>query len=49
MPVPKGMEVRHDELLRADLGADESLAGDPLVSFNSGGNGVLLDPGSSTS
>lgn len=45
VPVPKGMEGRHDELLRAVLSADESYTGEPCVSFNSGGNGVLLAPG----
>ncbi|WP_370420382.1 hypothetical protein AB8O64_19885 [Streptomyces sp. QH1-20] len=45
MAVPKDMEVGHNELLRAVLGADEGCSGDPLVSINSGGNGVLLDPG----
>ncbi|MGW6358670.1 DUF6907 domain-containing protein [Streptomyces sp. NPDC055092] len=45
MPVPEGMDVRHDELLRAVLCAHEDFSGEPCVSFNSGGNGVLLDPG----
>lgn len=43
MPIPEGMEVRHHELLRADLFTDENFSSEPLVSFNSGGNGVLLD------
>lgn len=45
MPIPSGMDVGHDELLHAFLCADDASGSDPCVSFNSGGNGVLLDPG----
>lgn len=44
MPVPNGMDCRSNELLFAQLGTDENLVdAAPAVSFNSGGNGVLLD------
>ncbi|MFI5657964.1 DUF6907 domain-containing protein [Streptomyces sp. NPDC051684] len=42
MPIPKGMDVHDDELLHAVLVANESYLSGPEVSFNSGGNGVLL-------
>ncbi|MGX9887326.1 DUF6907 domain-containing protein [Streptomyces sp. NPDC002276] len=44
MPVPEGMDCRSDELLYAQLGCNENFVeAVPTVSFNSGGNGVLLD------
>ncbi|MFI6626490.1 DUF6907 domain-containing protein [Streptomyces sp. NPDC050528] len=43
LPVPAGMRVHHDELLSAQLASDETLVDEaPNVSFNSGGEGVLL-------
>ncbi|MET9506887.1 hypothetical protein ABZX62_00115 [Streptomyces flavidovirens] len=41
--IPHGMDCRNGQLLSADLGALEEFTGKPEVSFNSGGNGVLLD------
>lgn len=44
MPIPDGMDVPHDEMLRLTLGATEACEpGRPEISFNCGGNGVLLD------
>ncbi|MEU2800263.1 hypothetical protein [Streptomyces sp. NPDC007117] len=43
MPIPEGMDVPHDELLRMTLGVSEEFEGRPEISFNCGGNGVLLD------
>ncbi|MDX3747487.1 DUF6907 domain-containing protein [Streptomyces sp. AK08-02] len=44
MPVPEGLDCYANELLYAQLGTDENLVDPtPTVSFNSGGNGVLLD------
>jgi hypothetical protein len=44
MPVPEGLDCYANELLCAQLGTDENLVDPtPTVSFNSGGNGVLLD------
>lgn len=44
LPVPEGMDVAHGEVLRMMLGANEEFGdGRPEISFNSGGNGVLLD------
>jgi hypothetical protein len=43
LPIPDGMDCRDGQLLSADLHALEEFTGDPMVSFNSGGNGVLLD------
>lgn len=42
MPIPLDMDCAHDQLLSADLGALEEFTNEPMVSFNSGGNGVLL-------
>ncbi|WP_156722613.1 DUF6907 domain-containing protein [Streptomyces apocyni] len=44
LPLPDGMDCDHNELLSAELGDADDAIGGPLVSFNSGGNGVLLDP-----
>ncbi|MFF3689926.1 DUF6907 domain-containing protein [Streptomyces sp. NPDC002187] len=44
LSIPAGMRVHHDELLSAQLGSDENLVDEtPSVSFNSGGEGVLLN------
>ncbi|MEV7054143.1 hypothetical protein AB0N95_01560 [Streptomyces microflavus] len=43
MPIPEGMDVQHDEMVRMTLGASEEFGGRPEISFNCGGNGVLLD------
>ncbi|GFH38874.1 DUF6907 domain-containing protein [Streptomyces pacificus] len=42
MPIPKDMGCASNQLLSADLHALEEFSGGPQVSFNSGGNGVLL-------
>ncbi|MGQ4355291.1 DUF6907 domain-containing protein [Streptomyces drozdowiczii] len=43
MPFPEGMDVPNGELLRMTLGVSEEFEGRPEISFNCGGNGVLLD------
>ncbi|MFT9670897.1 DUF6907 domain-containing protein [Streptomyces rhizosphaericola] len=44
MPVPDGMEVEHNELLSFVLGTHDAFVdARPEISFNCGGNGVLLD------
>ncbi|MBT2529530.1 hypothetical protein J7E91_30085 [Streptomyces sp. ISL-99] len=44
LSIPAGMRVHRDELLSAQLGSDENLVDErPSVSFNSGGDGVLLN------
>ncbi|MFD9221475.1 DUF6907 domain-containing protein [Streptomyces sp. NPDC060064] len=43
MPLPDDMACRGDQLLSANLGALDEFTGEPLVSYNSGGNGVLLN------
>ncbi|ARI54606.1 hypothetical protein A6E92_22350 [Streptomyces sp. S8] len=43
MPIPEGMDVPHDEMVRMTLGVSEEFGGRPEISFNCGGNGVLLD------
>lgn len=42
LPVPDGMDCHGDQLLSANLHALDGFSGVPMVSFNSGGNGVLL-------
>ncbi|MFJ8931960.1 DUF6907 domain-containing protein [Streptomyces sp. NPDC102364] len=42
MPIPKGMDVRDNQLLHAVLVANEGYLSELEASFNSGGNGVLL-------
>lgn len=43
LPIPAGMPVHHDELLSAQLVSDENFVDEtPYVSFNSGGDGILL-------
>ncbi|MFE7947375.1 DUF6907 domain-containing protein [Streptomyces sp. NPDC057426] len=43
MPIPEGMLCRDNQLLTAELSALEEFSGAPMVSFNSGGNGVCLE------
>lgn len=44
MPIPKGMNVAHNQLLSFNLAADESAVdASALLSFNSGGEGTTLD------
>lgn len=43
MPLPDDMDCRSDQLLSANLSSHDEYTGEPVVSYNSGGNGVLLD------
>ena len=43
MPLPDGMDCRGSQLLSANLSSHDEYTGEPMVSYNSGGNGVLLD------